>query len=321
MSDAPGSGSNPLLDGLRIEATPDPTTLVIFGASGDLTKRKLLPALYQLSRSQRLPARFSVVGVARSAMSDDDFRGQFHASLKEFAGVEKPDEVSNTLARRLSYLSGEMDDPALYARLNGVLEAHAPDGVLFYLAIPPTAYGKVVEQLGAAGLTRPSNPSGWRRVIVEKPFGTDLDTARALNADLHQHVDESQIFRIDHYLGKETVQNLLVFRFANGMFEPVWNRQYIDNMQITVAESIGVEDRGGYYDKAGALRDMVPNHLLQLLALVTMEPPTSFEAEGVREEKAKVLRAIQPMTPERVLSNAVRGQYGEGYVSGAKVPA
>src|SRR3954452_7186984 len=318
MSDAPGSGSNPLLDGLRIEATPDPTTLVIFGASGDLTKRKLLPALYQLSRSQRLPARFSVVGVARSAMSDDDFRRQFHASLKEFAGVEKPDEVSNTLARRLSYLSGEMDDPALYARLNGVLEAHAPDGVLFYLAIPPTAYGKVVEQLGAAGLTRPSNPSGWRRVIVEKPFGTDLDTARALNADLHQHVDESQIFRIDHYLGKETVQNLLVFRFANGMFEPVWNRRYIDHVQITAAETVGVERRAAYYEGAGALRDMVQNHLMQLLALIAMEPPTTFSAENVRDRKLDVIMSIQPLLDDP--GSVVRAQYRGGWVNGAEVP-
>ena len=198
MSDAPGSGSNPLLDGLRIEPTPDPTTLVIFGASGDLTRRKLLPALYQLSRGQRLPARFSVIGVARSEMNDDEFRRQFHDSLKEFAGVEKADEVSGTLVRGLSYLFGEMDDPALYARLARTLqESHAPDGVLFYLAIPPTVYGKVVEQLGAAGLTRPSTPTGWRRVIVEKPFGTDLDSARALNAVLHQHLEESQIFRID----------------------------------------------------------------------------------------------------------------------------
>src|SRR4051794_12614562 len=320
MSDAPGSGSNPLLDGLRIEATPDPTTLVIFGASGDLTKRKLLPALYQLSRSQRLPARFSVVGVARSAMSDDDFRRQFHASLKEFAGVEKPDEVSNTLARRLSYLSGEMDDPALYARLNGVLEAHAPDGVLFYLAIPPTAYGKVVEQLGAAGLTRPSNPSGWRRVIVEKPFGTDLDTARALNRLLHQHLDESQVFRIDHYLGKETVQNLLVFRFANGMFEPVWNRRYIDHVQITAAETVGVESRASYYEGAGATRDMVQNHLMQVLALVAMEPPSTFSAENVRDRKHDVLMSIQPLL-DNGGGNVVRAQYRAGWVNGGEVPA
>jgi glucose-6-phosphate 1-dehydrogenase len=320
MSDVPGSGSNPLLDGLRIEAIPDPTTLVIFGASGDLTKRKLLPALYQLSRGQRLPARFSVVGVARSRMSDDDFRREFHDSLKDFAGVERPDEVSNTLARGLSYLSGELDDPGLYARLTSRLKEHAPDGVLFYLAIPPTVYGKVVDQLGAAGLTRASNPSGWRRIIVEKPFGTDLDSARALNADLHQHLDESQIFRIDHYLGKETVQNLLVFRFANGMFEPVWNRRYIDHVQITAAETVGVERRAAYYEQAGALRDMVQNHLMQLLSLIAMEPPITFSAENVRDRKLDALLSIQPLLEDGTKTTVVRAQYDAGWVNGCEVP-
>jgi glucose-6-phosphate 1-dehydrogenase len=320
MSDAPGSGSNPLIDGLRIEAIPDPTTLVIFGASGDLTKRKLLPALYQLSRGQRLPARFSVVGVARSVMTDDEFRREFHASLKEFAGVGQPDEVSNSLARGLSYLSGELDAPDLYARLARALQEHAPDGVLFYFAIPPTVYGQVVEQLGAAGLTKPSSPRGWRRVIVEKPFGTDLDSARALNAVLHQHLDESQIFRIDHYLGKETVQNLLVFRFANGMFEPVWNRRYIDHVQITAAETVGVERRAAYYEHAGALRDMVQNHLMQLLALVAMEPPITFSAENVRDRKLDALLSIQPLLEDGTKTNVIRAQYSAGWVNGTEVP-
>jgi glucose-6-phosphate 1-dehydrogenase len=321
MPDVPGSGPNPLLDGLRIEPTPDPTTLVIFGASGDLTKRKLLPALYQLSRGQRLPARFSVIGVARSAMTDEEFRRQFHSSLKEFAGIDQPDEVSNTLARGLSYLSGEMDDPDLYARIARALqEGHAPDGVLFYLAIPPTVYGKVVEQLGAAGLTRPSSPSGYRRVIVEKPFGTDLASARALNAVMHQHLDESQIFRIDHYLGKETVQNLLVFRFANGMFEPVWNRRYIDHVQITAAETVGVERRAAYYEGAGALRDMVQNHLMQLLSLVAMEPPITFAAENVRDRKLDALLSIQPLLEDGAASNVIRAQYSAGWVNGSEVP-
>jgi glucose-6-phosphate 1-dehydrogenase len=321
MSDVPGSGSNPLLDGLRIEPTPDPTTLVIFGASGDLTKRKLLPALYQLSRGQRLPARFSVIGVARSEMSDDEFRRQFHESLKEFAGIEKPDDVSNTLARGLSYLSGDMDDRGLYKRLAHALEeGQAPDGVLFYLAIPPTVYGKVADQLGAAGLTRPCKPSGWRRVIVEKPFGTDLDSARALNAVLHQHLDESQIFRIDHYLGKETVQNLLVFRFANGMFEPVWNRRYIDHVQITAAETVGVERRAAYYEQAGALRDMVQNHLMQLLSLIAMEPPITFSAENVRDRKLDALLSIQPLLEDGSKTNVIRGQYSAGWVNGNEVP-
>src|SRR6188508_1972103 len=203
MSVSPDSDSNPLLDGLRIEPTPEPTALVIFGAAGDLTRRKLLPAVYQLSRGQRLPARFTVVGVARSPMTDDQFRDQFHDSLKEFAGVAKPDEVSSALSHEMGYVQGEMDDPELYKRLaNKLTEMRCADGVLFYLAIPPTVYATVVEQLSAAGLTTPATPEGWRRVIVEKPFGTDLGSARDLNRLLHAHLDESQIFRIDHYLGK-----------------------------------------------------------------------------------------------------------------------
>src|SRR6266540_1835046 len=292
----PGDGPNPLLDGLRIEPTPEPTALVIFGASGDLTRRKLLPAVYQLSRAQRLPARFTVLGVARSPMTDDQFRQQFHDSLREFAGLARPDEVSSALARDVGYVQGELDDPGLYKRMMAKLtDMGAPDGVLYYFAIPPTVYATVVEQLGAAGLTRPATPDGWRRVIVEKPFGTDLESARELNGLLHAHMDESQIFRIDHYLGKETVQNLLVFRFANGMFEPVWNRRYIDHVQITAAETVGVERRASYYEGAGALRDMVQNHLMQLLALVAMEPPITFSAENVRDRKLDALLAAQPL--------------------------
>jgi glucose-6-phosphate 1-dehydrogenase len=315
----PGDGANPLLDGLRIEPTPEPTALVIFGASGDLTRRKLLPALYHLSRGQRLPARFTVVGVARSPMSDDAFRQQFHDSLKEFAGVATPDDVSAALARDMAYLQGEMDDPALYRRLAACLaERGGPGGVLFYLAIPPTVYGTVAEQLGAAGLTRAGHGQ-WRRVIVEKPFGTDLASARALNHLLHTHLDESQIFRIDHYLGKETVQNLLVFRFANGMFEPVWNRRYIDHVQITAAETVGVERRANYYEGAGALRDMVQNHLMQVLSLIAMEPPIAFSAENVRDRKIDVLASIQPIAEDGG-TNVVRAQYGAGWVNGAEVP-
>jgi glucose-6-phosphate 1-dehydrogenase len=311
---------NPLLDGLRIEPTPTPTAVVIFGASGDLTRRKLLPALYHLARGQRLPARFSVVGVARSDMTDDGFRTHFHDSLKEFAGVEKPDDVSTALARDLSYVHGEMDDPALYAKLAGTLKAvDAPDGILFYFAVPPSVYSTLVEQIAAAGLTKPARPDGWRRVIVEKPFGTDLETARALNRLLHEHLDESQIFRIDHYLGKETVQNLLVFRFANGMFEPVWNRRYIDHVQITAAETVGVERRGSYYEGAGALRDMVQNHLMQVLALIAMEPPIAFSAEHVRDRKLDVIMATQPPLEDGA-GGIVRAQYAAGWVNGGEVP-
>jgi glucose-6-phosphate 1-dehydrogenase len=316
----PGDGTNPLLDGLRIEPTPEPTALVIFGASGDLTRRKLLPALYHLSRGQRLPARFAVIGVARSPMSHDEFRQQFHDSLKEFANVARPDDVSSALARDMAYVQGEMDDPGLYQRLAACLkEVGAPEGVLFYLAIPPTVYATVVEQLGAAGLIRAEGGRSWRRVIVEKPFGTDLASAQSLNHLLHTHLDESQIFRIDHYLGKETVQNLLVFRFANGMFEPVWNRRYIDHVQITAAETVGVERRASYYEGAGALRDMVQNHLMQVLALIAMEPPIAFSAENVRDRKIDVLASIQPIVEDGP-ANVVRAQYTAGWVNGAEVP-
>jgi glucose-6-phosphate 1-dehydrogenase len=318
MPTPPGGGTNPLLDGLRIEPTPEPTALVIFGASGDLTRRKLLPALYHLSRGQRLPARFAVIGIARSAMTDDAFRQHLHESLKEFAGLNAPDQVSTALAREMRYLHGEMDDPALYERLKACLdERGAPHGALFYLAIPPTVYSTVVERLGATGFTR--SEGGWRRVIVEKPFGTDLASARALNDQLHSHLDESQIFRIDHYLGKETVQNLLVFRFANGMFEPVWNRRYIDHVQITAAETVGVERRANYYEGAGALRDMVQNHLMQVLALIAMEPPIAFSAENVRDRKLDALASIQPIA-DNVADNVVRARYEAGWVNGAEVP-
>jgi glucose-6-phosphate 1-dehydrogenase len=323
MSSTPDNGPNPLLDGLRIEPTPGRTALVIFGASGDLTRRKLLPAIYQLSRGQRLPARFTVIGVARTEMSDDEFRTQLHASLAEFAAVPSPDDVSAALAREVFYVQGEMDDPALYQRISAkIKEVGAGDaGLLFYLAIPPSVYGTVVEQLSAANLTRAGEGGGWRRVIVEKPFGTDLASARALNRLLHTHLDESQIFRIDHYLGKETVQNLLVFRFANGMFEPVWNRRYIDHVQITAAETVGVERRASYYEGAGALRDMVQNHLMQVLALVAMEPPSTFSAENVRDRKLDVIVSMQPLAVNGAAhDHVVRAQYAAGWVNGAEVP-
>jgi glucose-6-phosphate 1-dehydrogenase len=313
---------NPLLDNLRIEPTPGAATLVIFGASGDLTKRKLLPALHSLARGQRLPARFAVVGISRTDFSDDAFRQEFRASLREFAKVtDTADEVARSLEERMFYLSGELDDPALYERLAARLrEIDADDGVLYYLAIPPSVYATVAERLGAAGLAgRPGQ--SWRRLIIEKPFGTDLASARELNGILHRHFEEDQIFRIDHYLGKETVQNLLVFRFANGMFEPIWNRRYIDHVQITAAETVGVERRASYYEGAGALRDMVQNHLMQLLSLVTMEPPTEFSAASVRDRKMDALQAVQPIAAEGDASDIVRAQYEDGWVDGKEVPA
>jgi glucose-6-phosphate 1-dehydrogenase len=343
--------SNPLRDNLRIEATPGPTTLVIFGASGDLTKRKLLPAVYHLARNQRLPPRFAVIGVGRTQMDDDSFRGQFADSLREFAKVGADDEVATSLARRLYYVAGELSDPELYARIKARLtEIEGAEGVLHYLAIPPGVYETVIQRLGEGGLSSAEAP-GWRRVIIEKPFGTDLASARTLNAVVHEHFDEEQVFRIDHYLGKETVQNLLVFRFGNGMYEPVWNRRYIDHVQITAAETVGVERRAAYYEGAGALRDMVQNHMMQLLALVAMEPPTAFTAESVRDRKMDALVSVQPLiedgasrpvkdnggagrTEDRtgriarsretggsILSDVIRAQYSNGWVAGAAVEA
>jgi glucose-6-phosphate 1-dehydrogenase len=315
---------NPLNDGLRLEPTPGPTTLVIFGASGDLTKRKLLPALYHLSQRGRLPAQFAVIGIARTPMDDEGFRKQFRDSLQEFGGPNVQwDEIAQSLASRMYYSYGEMDDPEFYKRLSARLqEIDGAEGVLFYLAIPPGVYGTVIDNLGACGLA--SLPArGWRRIVVEKPFGTDLASARELNQIAHKHFSEEQVYRIDHYLGKETVQNLLVFRFANGMFEPVWNRRYIDHVQITAAETVGVEHRAAYYENAGALRDMVQNHLMQLLALVTMEPPIAFSAESVRDRKMDALLAVQPLAPTTgdgwTRRDVVRAQYGPGWVNGAEV--
>ena len=285
-----------------------------------MTRRKLLPAIYQLSRGHRLPAQFAVIGVARTSNTDDGFRQMFRDCLKEFAGVDAAtDDIARSLESRLFYVAGEMNDPAVYQALARRLEETGAEGALFYLAIPPSVYGSVIERLGAGGLSR--SQEGWRRVIVEKPFGIDLSSARALNGVLHQHFDEEQVYRIDHYLGKETVQNLLVFRFGNGMFEPVWNRRYIDHVQITAAETVGVERRAAYYEGAGALRDMVQNHLMQLLSLVAMEPPTAFTADSVRDRKMDALLAMQPLVDEdNRADGVVRAQYAGGWVAGDEVP-
>jgi glucose-6-phosphate 1-dehydrogenase len=310
---------NPLRDGLRIEPSPGPTTVVIFGASGDLTRRKLLPALYRLSTNQRLPPQFSVFGIARTPMDDAGFRKQF----REAVSVETQREVASSFEQCLHYMSGELDDPAIYTRLREQIASDpSGTGVLFYLAIPPPAYATVITRLGAAGLTHEDGPGAWRRIIVEKPFGTDLASASALNALLHQHFEESQVYRIDHYLGKETVQNLLVFRFGNGMFEPIWNRRYIDHVQITAAETVGVETRASYYESAGALRDMVQNHLMQLLTLIAMEPPIAFTAESVRDRKMDALLSIQPLVDgKHATSTVIRAQYSSGWVDGHEVAA
>jgi glucose-6-phosphate 1-dehydrogenase len=302
-----------------------PAAIVIFGAAGDLTRRKLIPSLHNLAAANLLDDGIAIVGLGRAEMDDAAFQRSIGEDLRAFTTEPIVPRVAEWLASRARYLSGDFGDPATYPRLAerlGRIEKDSGTGgnVLFYLATAPQLFGPIVEKLGAAGLAREEG-GRWRRVIVEKPFGCDLESARSLNASLRKTLSEDQIWRIDHYLGKETVQNILVFRFGNGMFEPIWNRRYVDNVQITVAESIGVESRGGYYEGAGALRDMVPNHLLQLVSLVAMEPPISFEAEAVREEKSKVLRAIQPLTPERVLTQTVRGQYGEGWMEGKRIPA
>jgi len=297
-------------------SSADPCVLVIFGASGDLTRRKLLPALYNLAEAKLLPERFAVLGVARPAIPEDQYRAQMKERVRDAEDEPLEGPLWNNLSERLHYINGEFDDANLYVRMRQLLaqmdaKYKTPGNYLFYLAVPPALFGTVALHLASAGMTK--EPEGrWRRVIVEKPFGHDLESARALNAELSTGLRESQIYRIDHYLGKETVQNLLAFRFANGIFEPVWNRRYVDHVQMTVAETVGVEGRGAYYESAGALRDMVQNHMFQLLTLVAMEPPISFRAEDVRDEKVKVLHAVQPFSNDDVQSDVVRGQY-EGY--------
>ena len=300
--------------------TADPSVMVIFGASGDLTKRKLIPALYNLEREKLLSKEFAVVGISRRDMSHDAFREKLTEDIKSFATHTVESNLWDEFVKRIYYLAGDMQQPETYSKLQSLLaqvdQDHGTKGNYFYyLATAPRFFAPVVEQLGAAGLVEQENKQ-WRRVIVEKPFGHDLHSAQKLNHDIRNVLDENQIYRIDHYLGKETVQNILVFRFSNGIFEPVWNRQYIDHVQITVAESVGVESRGGYFEQSGTLRDMVPNHIFQLISLTAMEPPISFAADAVRDEQAKILRAIQPISPEDVLTRTVRGQYGAGSFDG-----
>jgi glucose-6-phosphate 1-dehydrogenase len=302
----------------------DPCIMVIFGASGDLTKRKLIPALYNLAKDNLLSKEFAVVGFARNELSSEQFRDMIGKEIGEYATTKVDPDLWHWFARRIYYMAGDFDDPAAYDKLRDLLaqidKEHGTRGNYFYyLATAPSFFSPIVKLLGAAGMV--SEEKGWRRVIIEKPFGRSYDSAVALNKEIRQVLDEKQIYRIDHYLGKETVQNILVFRFANGIFEPIWNRRYIDHVQITVAETVGVEQRGSYYDKAGTLRDMVPNHIFQLISLTAMEPPISFDADVVRDEQAKILKAIPPPTDEEVLVRTVRGQYGEGIQDGVKVPA
>jgi glucose-6-phosphate 1-dehydrogenase len=311
-------------DGRAPQAPPaDPCAMVIFGAAGDLTKRKLMPALLNLRRSHLLPESFAIVAIARSEVSEAEFCEKLLDDLAGFAAPPLETAEREWLRARLHYVRGTFQDPALYDRLNETLTGLGANGTsgnaLFYMAVPPDFFDDIGVGLGRVGLARETN-GAWRRAIVEKPFGRDLTSARQLNRQMGKVFREHQIYRIDHYLGKETVQNLMVFRFANGIFEPVWNRRYIDNVQITVAETVGVEGRGGYYETAGALRDMVQNHLFQLLALTAMEPPSSFAADRVRDERVKVLRAIRPFSVADVRRETVRGQYVSGTRDGDTVP-
>jgi glucose-6-phosphate 1-dehydrogenase len=299
------------------ERIPEPGVLVIFGASGDLTKRKLLPALFHLKQNGLLPDKAAIVGVARRPLGDE-FAADMREGIIEFGGVDKSDPQLDDFVKKISYFALNFDDPGHYAALKAELDRIAAEnGIgnnrLYYLATAPEFFTGIVENLGAQGMAEPEH--GRAAIVIEKPFGHDLDSARELNHHVNSVFKESQVFRIDHYLGKETVQNILVFRFANGIFEPIWNRNYIEHVQITAAETLGVEGRGPFYEKAGALRDVVQNHVMELLSFVAMEPPSSFEAESVRREKLKVWQAI-PTIP---ILNTVRGQYGPGVINGQRV--
>jgi glucose-6-phosphate 1-dehydrogenase len=308
---------NPLLDGLELRRAPDPCILVIFGASGDLTKRKLFPALYSLAFRQMLPESFAIVGASRSEESDDEFRERMKEAVQQTARDDFRDDVWETLADGMHYVAldfadeqGEEELARTLTKLDG--ERGTRGNRVYYLATPPTVFPVVVEALG-----KRRSAEGWTRLIIEKPFGHDLTSARELQQVVEKSVDESEVFRIDHYLGKETVQNTLALRFANGIFEPIWNRQFVDHVQITVSETLGIEGRAEYYEKAGAIRDIFQNHLLQLIAITAMEPPIDFTADSVRNEKVKVLRAMSTPGPKSV----VRGQYGRGYIEGEEVSA
>jgi glucose-6-phosphate 1-dehydrogenase len=308
---------NPLLDA-EVERRAPPCVLVVFGASGDLTARKLLPAIAHLAERRLLPTAFSVVGVARTEWADEDFQAHAVEAVKD-GGPEWA-----ALAKNFRYVAGDYAEGSTFEALRGVIDALDRDlgtggNHLFYLATVPTVFAPVARMLGQHGLAKPKSEGAFVRLVVEKPFGHDLESARALDTSLHEVFDEEQIYRIDHYLGKETVQNVLALRFANAIFEPIWNRRYVDHVQITVAESVGVGHRGGFYEGAGALRDIVQNHVMQVLSMTAMEPPATVDATGIRDEKVKVLRAIKVPTPGEVEANVVRAQYDRGWVEGEEV--
>jgi glucose-6-phosphate 1-dehydrogenase len=322
---APRQDDNPLREGLRLERVPDPATLVLFGATGDLAHRKVIPALYQLWRTNLLPHDFVILAIGRRDYDDETLRADFRKSLEKFSRVLPLDEAAwRSFSERIRYQRCNFDDPAafdtLVTTLDGIdKERNALGNHLYYLATQPSAFAEIVGQLGRVGLDHEKHDGGWRRIVIEKPFGHDLSSAIRLNREVSKVFRESQVYRIDHYLGKETVRNLLVFRFGNGIFEPIWNRRHIDHVQITVAESIGVENRGSFYEETGASRDFLQNHLLQLMSLVAMEPPATFEADALRDEKVKVIRAIAELTPDEIRTQIVRGQYGPGWVAAKPV--
>ena len=318
------AAENVLRQGLRLEKVPDPSIMVLFGATGDLAHRKVIPAMYHLWRTNLLPHEFLVLAVGRREYDDDKFVAEVRTSLEEYSRVTPIDEDAwASFSERIRYHRCDFSDPAgfdvLATRLDEVDEEHGTRGNrLFYLATQPSQFAEIVAQLGRVGLDHERHDGGWRRVVIEKPFGHDLDSAKKLNREVGKVFRESQVYRIDHYLGKETVRNLLVFRFGNGIFEPLWNRRYVDHVQITVGESIGIENRGAFYEETGASRDVLQNHLLQLVSLVAMEPPATFEADPLRDEKVKVLRAIA--SPAETEGNVIRGQYGPGWVAATQVP-
>jgi glucose-6-phosphate 1-dehydrogenase len=321
---APPADENPLRKGLRLERVPDPHIVVLFGATGDLSHRKVFPALAQLWRTNLLPMDWMLLAIGRRPYDDESFREEVRGSLREYSRVPLEDAVAEQFVQRIAYHRGDFDAPATYdalvKRLAALDAAHATDdNCLYYLATQPSAFPLIVSQLGRCGLDHEVHGGGWRRIVIEKPFGRDLDSAKRLNREVGKVFREAQVYRIDHYLGKETVRNLLVFRFANGIFEPIWNRRYVDHVQITMAESLGVEERGAFYEETGAARDVVQNHLLQLLSLVAMEPPATFEPDALRDETVKVLRAIENLDRTAITRQVVRGQYGPGWVSGERV--
>jgi glucose-6-phosphate 1-dehydrogenase len=317
---------NPLREGLRLERVPDPSVLVLFGATGDLAHRKVIPALYHLWRTNLLPHEFVLLAIGRRDYDDETLRTELRASLEKYSRVLPLDEAAwRSFASRIRYRKLDFANPEDYDGLVEVLDAIDQEqgsrgNHLYYLATQPSAFAEIVAQLGRVGLDHERHEGGWRRIVIEKPFGHDLQSAIRLNREVGKVFRESQVYRIDHYLGKETVRNLLVFRFGNGIFEPIWNRRHIDHIQITVAESIGVENRGAFYEETGASRDFLQNHLLQLMSLVAMEPPATFDADALRDEKVKVIRAIGELSPEQIETDVVRGQYGPGWVAGKPVP-